>query len=104
VTPRQAAIAAGEKRYHGKPCRKCANTERYTMGRHCVVCDGKTSRDWQRYRYESDPEWRDRKLERNADVTAVEYARRLLMNRRRQALKRMAARNRSRSGWGEEVG
>lgn len=33
---RQEAIAVGSPRYHGRPCRTCGGTERYTA--HCECC------------------------------------------------------------------
>ena len=37
------AKKAGVKRYHGKPCTKCGNTERYTLGG-CTKCATGTAR------------------------------------------------------------
>jgi hypothetical protein len=37
-TPRQAAIAAGETRYQGRPCSRCGGTERRTTSGGCVAC------------------------------------------------------------------
>jgi hypothetical protein len=37
-TPRQVAIAAGETRYQGRPCRRCGGTERRTINGGCVAC------------------------------------------------------------------
>jgi hypothetical protein len=37
-TPRQAAIAAGDTRYEGRPCNRCGGTERRTINGGCVVC------------------------------------------------------------------
>lgn len=37
-TPRQAAIAAGETRYQGRPCNRCGGTERRTINGGCVMC------------------------------------------------------------------
>jgi hypothetical protein len=36
--PRQIAVEKNEKFYHGKPCKKCANTLRYTSMTGCVNC------------------------------------------------------------------
>ena len=35
---RQKAIAAGEKTYHGRPCKHGHETLRHTSDRHCVIC------------------------------------------------------------------
>lgn len=35
---RANAIFLGERTYHGKPCKKCGATERYTKGSACVAC------------------------------------------------------------------
>ena len=37
-TPRRQAAKQGNPRYHGKPCRKCGNTERLTTTGACVPC------------------------------------------------------------------
>ena len=37
-TPRQAAVAAGQTRYQGRPCNRCGGTERRTINGGCVVC------------------------------------------------------------------
>jgi hypothetical protein len=43
----EKAKAAGEKRYHGKPCPRCGGTERYTRNRSCVACAARRNREWQ---------------------------------------------------------
>lgn len=35
---RQTAKLLGERTYHGKACKRCRGTERYTIGSSCVVC------------------------------------------------------------------
>lgn len=37
-TPRRAAFARGEDRYHATPCKRCGSTERYTKSGNCVSC------------------------------------------------------------------
>ena len=37
-TPREKAAKAGESKYYGSPCKKCANTLRYTTNDSCVDC------------------------------------------------------------------
>lgn len=39
VTPRMAALAAGDKRYSGNPCKYSHDGERYTGSGKCVQCD-----------------------------------------------------------------
>lgn len=41
--PRQIALEKGEKFYQGKPCKKCANTLRYTSMTGCVNCTKENS-------------------------------------------------------------
>lgn len=43
-TERACAKIAGMKMYHGKPCRKCGGTERYTAVALCVACSKENSR------------------------------------------------------------
>jgi hypothetical protein len=38
IHPRQISIQNGEKKYHGKPCKNCGSTLKYTCGMHCVEC------------------------------------------------------------------
>lgn len=40
MTTRQEALATGKKRYHGAPCKKCGNTERYIANAKCTQCMG----------------------------------------------------------------
>ena len=37
LTPRAQAIADGERKYHGRPCKNCGNTLRHVAGG-CVQC------------------------------------------------------------------
>lgn len=39
-TSRKDALVAGAKTYHGKPCKNCGDTERYTSG-NCKACSNK---------------------------------------------------------------
>ena len=41
--PRKAALATGETHYHGKPCRRCKGTLRYTLNADCVACSSRRS-------------------------------------------------------------
>lgn len=43
VHPRQIAIDNNESTYHGKPCKKCGNTLRYTSMTGCVSCTKENS-------------------------------------------------------------
>jgi len=43
-TPRIAAAKKGERKYHGKPCRNCGNTERLTTTGACVICNRRCSK------------------------------------------------------------
>ncbi len=43
---RQLAIAAGEKRYHGRPCKHCHETLKYTGNGACVICMTASSKKW----------------------------------------------------------
>jgi hypothetical protein len=43
VHPRQIAIDNNESTYHGKPCKKCENTLRYTSMTGCVSCTKENS-------------------------------------------------------------
>lgn len=52
MTPRQEAIAAGLKRYEGKPCKRCGGTERQVSSKDCVACH----REAGRRRREANPE------------------------------------------------
>lgn len=56
---RQQAIETEAPRYHGKPCKGCAATERYTSNGKCVACSVERSRTDHRQRY-TDPEWVER--------------------------------------------
>jgi hypothetical protein len=38
MTPRQAAAAAGQRRYEASPCKTCGGTERYTSCGNCIAC------------------------------------------------------------------
>lgn len=37
---KRKAIEKNEPKYHGQPCKRCLNTERYTANSSCVVCIG----------------------------------------------------------------
>lgn len=37
-SPRDVAARSGQRRYIGKPCKKCEATERYTINAACVAC------------------------------------------------------------------
>lgn len=37
-SPRIEAAQNGERRYQGKPCKKCGGTLRYTINSACVAC------------------------------------------------------------------
>ena len=37
-SPRLEAAKNGERRYQGKPCKKCGDTLRYTINSACVAC------------------------------------------------------------------
>ena len=60
MTNRIKAQLNGETKYHGKPCQRCKNTERWTSNKTCIKCaqmqkDGKKYRTWRAKHY------RDRK-------------------------------------------
>lgn len=80
MSPRQQAIAAGEKHYHGSPCKRCRNTRRDVRSSHCMECESAR----QRRLYE--------------DLTGPQYNRLLLRRRRVKALRRM--RQRQEAGYG----
>lgn len=48
MSPRQAAIAAGTKTYHGSPCAKCGGTERQTDSGSCKPCHRANADAWRR--------------------------------------------------------
>jgi hypothetical protein len=35
---REKAVVAGDVRYHGKPCKVCGETEKYTLNGGCCAC------------------------------------------------------------------
>ena len=37
-SPRIQAARKGERKYQGKPCKKCGETLRYTINSACVAC------------------------------------------------------------------
>ncbi len=43
---RQLAIAAGEKTYHGRPCKHCQETLKSTNGGSCVICKAAHTKKW----------------------------------------------------------
>lgn len=55
---RGEALAAGEKRYHGKPCKNCGQTEKYVSSYNCTVCLAERGKRWHRENYQHNPEWR----------------------------------------------
>ena len=46
--PRRSALLSGETHYHGKPCRKCKSTLRYTLSADCVACSRKRATEVKR--------------------------------------------------------
>lgn len=36
--PRMEAAQSGQRKFHGKPCRKCGGTERYVCSSNCIAC------------------------------------------------------------------
>lgn len=56
-----------EKVYHGTPCKGCGGTLRRKSNRTCVSCDREQSRQRQREKYASDPEWAEQERERHRD-------------------------------------
>ena len=42
ASPRIEAARAGQRKYTGKPCKVCGNTERYVINAGCVDCTKKS--------------------------------------------------------------
>lgn len=42
ASPRIEAARKGERKYTGKPCKVCGNTERYVINAGCVECTKKS--------------------------------------------------------------
>lgn len=38
TSPRLIAAKNGQRRYEGKPCKVCGNTEKYVINASCVAC------------------------------------------------------------------
>lgn len=78
-TNRQIAIAAGEKRYHGRPCKNCQERLKYTNDGKCVICAATSKKKWHQENPEKvsayDKNWqqnnKDKKYAFNAKYRAI---------------------------------
>ncbi|MGH2716825.1 MAG: hypothetical protein ACRDM7_23645, partial [Thermoleophilaceae bacterium] len=95
LTPRQTAKAAGEKRYHGRPCKNCGGTEQLVSNWYCVACDRARKRVENMTPEQIEKEC-ERARERYWNMSGYEYNRMLLRARRSNGLARVAERNEQR--------
>jgi hypothetical protein len=82
LSPRELALAAGEKFFVGHPCIQCGERKRYTSSRTCVACI-----DRKNALYKTDPEVRAKRQKIAREYARSDRLRTILNNARNRSAK-----------------
>ena len=66
-TNRQLALDAGEKTYHGQPCKRGHGTLKRTSNRHCVICDLTYTKKYRQENPDYDKKYRQENKDKISD-------------------------------------